>query len=33
MQQEHHRTSTFQEDNCELLCKHGLDFDERYMWN
>ena len=33
MQQEHHRTSTFQEEYRELLRRHGLDFDERYVWD
>jgi REP element-mobilizing transposase RayT len=32
-QQEHHRASTFQEEYRELLRKHGLDFDERYVWD
>ena len=32
-QQEHHRTSTFQEEYRELLRKHGVDFDERYVWD
>jgi hypothetical protein len=32
-QQEHHRTRTFQEEYRELLCKHGIDFDERYVWD
>ena len=32
-QQEHHRTSTFQEEYRALLRKHGLDFDERYVWD
>ena len=29
-QQEHHRARRFQE---ELLRKHGVDFDERYVWD
>ena len=32
-QQEHHRTRTFQEEYRELLCKHGIDFDERFVWD
>jgi len=32
-QPEHHRTRTFQEEYRELLCKHGVDFDERYVWD
>jgi REP element-mobilizing transposase RayT len=32
-QQEHHRRRTFQEEYRELLRKHGVDFDERYVWD
>jgi REP element-mobilizing transposase RayT len=32
-QQEHHRTRTFQEEYRELLRKHGMDFDERCVWD
>jgi REP element-mobilizing transposase RayT len=32
-QQEHHRTRTFQEEYRELLRRHGIDFDERYIWD
>ena len=32
-QQEHHRTHTFQEEYRELLRRHGIDFDERYVWD
>ena len=32
-QEEHHRTRTFQEEYRELLKKHGLTFDERYVWD
>jgi len=32
-QQEHHRTHTFQEEYRELLCKHGVDFDEHHVWD
>ena len=32
-QQEHHRTCTFQEEYRELLRRHGVDFDERYVWD
>ena len=28
----HHRTKTFQEEFLELLKKHRVDFDERYVW-
>jgi REP element-mobilizing transposase RayT len=32
-QREHHRKKTFQEEYLELLSKHGIDYDERYLWN
>ncbi len=32
-QQGHHRRRTFQEEYRELLHKHGVDFDERYVWD
>jgi putative transposase len=32
-QREHHRTRTFQDEYRELLRKHGVDFDERYVWD
>ena len=32
-QQNHHRTHTFQDEYRELLRKHGIDFDERYVWD
>jgi len=32
-QEEHHRTRTFQEEYRELLRKHGVIFDERYLWD
>lgn len=32
-QEEHHRTRTFQEEYRELLKKHGIGFDERYVWD
>jgi putative transposase len=32
-QKEHHRTHTFQEEYRELLGKHGIEFDERYVWD
>jgi REP element-mobilizing transposase RayT len=32
-QQEHHRTRTFQEEYRELLRRHGVDFNERYVWD
>jgi REP element-mobilizing transposase RayT len=32
-QPEHHRTRTFQEEYRELLRRHGVDFDERFVWD
>jgi REP-associated tyrosine transposase len=32
-QQQHHRTRTFQEEYRDLLRRHGVDFDERYVWD
>ena len=32
-QQEHHRTQTFQEEYRQWLRRHGVDFDERYVWD
>jgi REP-associated tyrosine transposase len=32
-QQEHHRTRTFQEEYRDILRKHGMNFDERYVWD
>jgi len=32
-QEEHHRTRTFQEEHRKLLNKHGVHFDERYVWD
>lgn len=32
-QQEHHRARTFQEEYRELLERHGVNFDERYVWD
>ena len=31
-QHAHHRNKTFQEEYLELLQKHGVDYDERYLW-
>ena len=31
-QREHHRKKTFQEEYRELLEKHGIEYDERYIW-
>lgn len=32
-QAEHHRVVTFQEEYRRLLAKHGIQFDERYVWD
>ena len=32
-QKEHHRVKTFQEEYRELLARHGIECDERYMWD
>jgi putative transposase len=32
-QQEHHRTRTFQEEYRDFLGAHGIDFDERNVWD
>jgi putative transposase len=31
-QKEHHRKRTFQEEYLALLQKHGIQYDERYLW-
>jgi len=31
-QEKHHQRQTFQEEYREFLEKHGIDFDERYLW-
>ncbi|MGB7837811.1 MAG: transposase [Terrimicrobiaceae bacterium] len=31
-QEEHHRSRTFQEEYREFLRKHGVEYDERYVW-
>jgi putative transposase len=31
-QREHHRLQTFQEEYRALLDRHGIDYDERYLW-
>lgn len=31
-QESHHRRMTFQEEFIALLKKHGIDYDERYIW-
>ncbi len=32
-QPEHHRRKTFQEQSVELLRKHKVDFNEKYLWD
>jgi len=31
-QAEHHRTKTFQEEFLAILQRHGIEYDERYVW-
>jgi REP element-mobilizing transposase RayT len=31
-QSEHHRKKTFQEEYLEFLKRHGIEYDERYVW-
>ncbi len=28
-----HRTRSFQEEYRDFLCKYGVEFDERYVWD
>jgi len=32
-QEEHHRVRSFQDEYRELLRKHGIEWDERYVWD
>ena len=32
-QEEHHRSRSFQEEYREFLHRHGIEFDERYVWD
>ncbi|AIE84976.1 transposase [Fimbriimonas ginsengisoli Gsoil 348] len=32
-QEEHHRAVSFQDEYRELLQGHGLEWDERYVWD
>ncbi len=32
-QAEHHRARTFQDEFREILRRHGLEWDERYVWD
>jgi REP element-mobilizing transposase RayT len=31
-QEEHHKSKSFQEEFVEMLSRHGLKFDEKYIW-
>ena len=31
-QKEHHRLKTFQEEYLAFLKKHGIEYDEKYLW-
>ena len=32
IQEEHHQTTTFQDEYRDFLTKYGIDYDERYVW-
>ncbi len=32
-QREHHRKTPFQDEYRALLIRHGVEFDERYVWD
>jgi REP-associated tyrosine transposase len=32
-QAEHHRLKSFQEEHVSFLQKHGIGFEERYLWD
>jgi putative transposase len=32
-QEEHHKSRTFQDEFRTLLIKHGIEFDEQYLWD
>ena len=32
-QEEHHKTTTFQDEYRALLKRHGIEWDERYVWD
>jgi REP element-mobilizing transposase RayT len=32
IQEEHHRKETFQEEYLAILKKHGIEYDEKYLW-
>ncbi len=31
-QREHHRKKTFKDEFVALLLRHGIEYDERYVW-
>jgi len=31
-QKQHHRTTTFEDEFVAFLKRHGIDYDERYVW-
>ena len=31
-QEKHHKVLTFQEEYEDLLCKHGISFEKRFLW-
>jgi putative transposase len=33
MQKQHHQKTSFQEELVLLFVKHGIDYDERYLWD
>ena len=32
-QREHHGVKTFQEEYLAFLVRHGIEYDERYLWD
>jgi len=32
-QKEHHRKQTFKDEFIQFLDKHGIEYDERYVWD
>jgi hypothetical protein len=32
-QAEHHKSKTFKEELIEILGKHGVDYDPKYLWD
>ena len=32
-QEEHHRHRSFQEEYLSFLKKHGIEYDEKYLWD